>query len=116
MEKTLGQGWLLGETVITGIGQGYIQTTPIQLCLMIAQIGNGGHNYPKIVVNEKDHSSTDKFMPLFVNSKNIKIVQDAMSSTNEARGTSYKSRIDDKNTNLLAKLEQRKKKILKKTC
>ena len=26
MEKNaLGQGWLLGETIITGIGQGYIQ-------------------------------------------------------------------------------------------
>ena len=98
-KNALGQGWLLGETVITGIGQGYIQTTPIQLCLMIAQIGNGGHKiYPKIVVNEKDHiAPPDKFMPLFVNSKNIKIVQDAMfASTNEARGTSYKSRIDDK--------------------
>ncbi len=98
-KNALGQGWLLGETVITGIGQGYIQTTPIQLCLMIAQIGNGGHKiYPKIVVNEENHiAPPDKFMPLFVNSKNIKIVQDAMfASTNEVRGTSYKSRIDDK--------------------
>ena len=43
MEKNaLGKGWLLGETIITGIGQGYIQTTPIQLCLMTAQIANGG--------------------------------------------------------------------------
>ena len=38
----------------------------------------------------------DKFMPLYENSKNIRIVQDAMfSSTNEVRGTSYKSRMDD---------------------
>ena len=41
----------LGETIITGIGQGYIQTTPIQLCLMTAQIANGGYKiYPKIVL------------------------------------------------------------------
>ena len=33
----------IGETLITGIGQGYIQTTPIQLCLMTAQIANGGY-------------------------------------------------------------------------
>ena len=66
---------------------------------MIAQIGNGGYKiYPKIVVSEENHvAPPDKFMPLFVNSKNIKIVQDAMfASTNEVRGTSYKSRIDDK--------------------
>ena len=38
----------------------------------------------------------DKFMSLYKSIKKIKIVQDAMfSSTNEIRGTSYKSRIDD---------------------
>ena len=97
-KNALGQGWLLGETIITGIGQGYIQTTPIQLCLMTAQIGNGGHKiYPKIVVDDENKvAPIDKFMPLYKNSKNIKIVQDAMfASTNEVRGTSYKSRIDN---------------------
>ena len=88
----------MGETIITGIGQGYIQTTPIQLCLMTAQIANGGYKiYPKIVLNnEYENSKEDKFSPLYKNSKNIKIVQKAMfSSTNEVRGTSYRSRIDD---------------------
>ena len=97
-KNALGQGWLLGETVITGIGQGYIQTTPIQLCLMTAQIGNGGYKiYPRIVLNDLNKKTQiDKFMPLYENSENIKIVQDAMfASTNEVRGTSYKSRIDD---------------------
>ena len=96
-KNALGKGWLLGETVITGIGQGYIQTTPIQLCLMTAQIGNGGYKiYPRIVVDDKNEAPEDKFSPLCSNSKNIQIVQDAMfASTNEVRGTSYKSRIDD---------------------
>jgi len=53
-KSTLGRGWVLGETLITGIGQGYIQTTPIQLCLMTAQLANGGFKiYPKITVSEK---------------------------------------------------------------
>ena len=53
-KNTLGRGWGLGETLITGIGQGYIQTTPIQLCLMTAQLANGGFKiYPKITVSEK---------------------------------------------------------------
>ena len=97
-KNALGQGWLLGETIITGIGQGYIQTTPIQLCLMTAQIGNGGHKiYPNLVVDDKKKvAPIDKFTPLYEDPKNIKIVQDAMfASTNEVRGTSYKSRIDD---------------------
>ena len=99
-KNALGQGWLLGETMITGIGQGYIQTTPIQLCLMTAQIGNGGYKiYPKIVVeDEKNEPPIDKFTPLYENSRNIKLVQDAMfGSTNEVMGTSYRSRIDDPN-------------------
>ena len=95
-KNVLGKNWLLGETVITGIGQGFIQTTPIQLCLMTSQIANGGHKiYPNIVANI-DKQQEDKFSPLYKKSKNIKIVQDAMfSSTNEVRGTSYRSRIDD---------------------
>tara|TARA_B100001121_G_scaffold309928_1_gene338638 strand:+ start:1055 stop:2929 length:1875 start_codon:yes stop_codon:yes gene_type:complete len=97
-KNALGKGWLLGETMITGIGQGYIQTTPIQLCLMTAQIANGGYKiYPKIIENEDfEQQQTDKFTPLYENSKNIKIVQDAMfGSTNEVMGTSYRSRFDD---------------------
>ena len=97
-KNALGESWLLGETIITGIGQGYIQTTPIQLCLMTAQIGNGGYKiYPKIVVDDGNVvSPIDKFTPLYKDAKNIKLIQEAMfASTNEVRGTSYRSRIDD---------------------
>ncbi len=95
-KNALGKNWLLGETVITGIGQGYIQTTPIQLCLMTAQIANGGHKiYPKLVL-DKNYNEDDKFNLLIKNRDNIKFIQDAIfSSTNEIRGTSYRSRIDD---------------------
>ena len=56
-KDNLGKGWVLGETLITGIGQGYIQTTPLQLCLMTAQLANGGYKiYPKIVSKESDET------------------------------------------------------------
>ena len=95
-KNALGRNWVLGETIITGIGQGFIQTTPIQLCLMTAQIANGGYKiYPKILAND-DNKYEDKYIPLFKKARNIKIVQDAMfSSTNELRGTSYRSRLND---------------------
>jgi penicillin-binding protein 2 len=95
-KNVLGINWVLGETIITGIGQGYIQTTPIQLCLMTAQIANGGHKIiPKLIVDSKTYYE-EKFSPIVEETKNIKLVHDAMfSSTNEVRGTSYKSRIDD---------------------
>ena len=59
-KENIGQNWYLGETFITGIGQGYIQSNPLQLCLMIAQLANGGHKiYPKIIVNEDQESAEE---------------------------------------------------------
>ena len=56
-KDTLGRGWYLGETLLTGIGQGYIQTTPLQLCLMTAQLANGGFKiYPRITVDKKQET------------------------------------------------------------
>ena len=109
-KNNLGKGWVLGETLITGIGQGYIQTTPLQLCYMTAQIANGGYKiYPKIIVKEDEKTAEEikyeieksivniKYKSLFKDKKNIDIVRDAIfGSTNEVRGTSYSSRIKDK--------------------
>jgi penicillin-binding protein 2 len=128
-KNNLGKSWVIGETLITGIGQGYTQTTPLQLCQMTAQLANGGFKiYPKIIVEENSETAEDirvimnenrkqlnresnsledatellgfsnkkKHEPLFENSKNINIVREAMfASTNETRGTSYSSRIED---------------------
>ena len=128
-KNNLGKGWVIGETLITGIGQGYTQTTPLQLCQMTAQLANGGFKiYPKIIVEENSKTAEEiklimdrnrkelskknnelgdttelfnfldkkKHEPLFKSSKNINLVREAMfASTNEIRGTSYKSRIDD---------------------
>jgi len=128
-KNNLGKGWVIGETLITGIGQGYTQTTPLQLCQMVAQLANGGFKiYPKIIMeknsktaeqiklimNENSKKLSDKISGLqeasellgfvdkikhkrlFTNAKNIKLVQEAMfASTNEVRGTSYSSRIED---------------------
>ena len=56
-KANLGQGWVLGETLITGIGQGYVQTTPLQLCLMTAQLANGGFKiYPTLISNKNQES------------------------------------------------------------
>lgn len=56
-KQELDENWYLGETFITGIGQGYIQSNPLQLCLMTAQLANGGHKiYPKIVVDKNQLS------------------------------------------------------------
>ena len=118
-KKFIGQNWYIGETLHSGIGQGYFQSTPIQLCLMTAQIANGGYKIkPRIIfdkekndlkdyLNFKLNNSNEKIPadlliknfnpePLFKNQKNVDIVKDAMfSSSNEPGGTSYRHRMEN---------------------
>ena len=120
-KKYIGKNWYLGETLHAGIGQGYWQTSPLQLCLMTAQIANGGYKIkPRIILDknkkeifqdldkfiaDKEKFSDDvvnlyefiarfKYKSLFRNPENIKFVQDALfGATNEPLGTSYRSRL-----------------------
>ena len=97
--KNIGKGWVLGETLLAGIGQGYFQSTPIQLCLMTAQMANGGYKIkPKLIFTEQTLQTNiddqkEKFKQLYKNQENIKFVLDSLfGATNEPMGTSYRSR------------------------
>ena len=111
--KNIGRGWVLGETLITGIGQGYFQSTPLQLCLMIAQLANGGYEIKPRIIDDRyalrttvdawrkeftskhgDEILLDSDLKkLYRNKENIKFVLDALyGATNEPMGTSYRSR------------------------
>ena len=96
--KNIGKGWVLGETLLAGIGQGYFQVTPMQLCLMSAQLANGGHKIvAKIIYDDQDSQfdkkSSAQFEKLYRNKENVKFVLDAQfGATNEPMGTSYRSR------------------------
>ena len=71
-KNALGKGWVIGETLITGIGQGYLQTTLLQLCLMTAQLANGGYKiYPKITSNDDDVPFEDIKSQIDENYKNF---------------------------------------------
>jgi penicillin-binding protein 2 len=41
--KELGEGWYLGDTVNMSIGQGFLQSTPLQVAVMFAVPANGGY-------------------------------------------------------------------------
>ncbi len=54
-EKNFGEGWLLGDTYNFGIGQGYLNATPIQMVRVTAAIANGGDVLiPHVVKELKD--------------------------------------------------------------
>ncbi len=113
----IGRGWVLGETLITGIGQGYFQVTPIQLCLMMAQFANGGYKIKARIIDDKyalqpvidawrqefNYKKNDlnlssfELEKLYENKENIKFILDALyGATNEPMGTSYRSRLTKK--------------------
>jgi len=121
-KREIGKSWYIGETLHSGIGQGYFLTTPLQLSLMTAQIANGGFKIkPRILIDRNEKiSNLEKYQlhktatpgnvmsiddqiynfnlkPLFRNQENINLVKDAMfAATNEAGGTSYGSRLKGK--------------------
>jgi penicillin-binding protein 2 len=41
-QAALNEGWHQGETLVCGIGQGYVLATPLQLAVMTARLANGG--------------------------------------------------------------------------
>jgi penicillin-binding protein 2 len=83
-KEVLNKPWVLGETLITGIGQGYIQTTPLQLCLMTAQLANGGYKiYPRITVNEDDDTFENIKSMIKDNSKNLQEVRKGLEIASE---------------------------------
>ncbi|MGE0733870.1 MAG: penicillin-binding protein 2 [Alphaproteobacteria bacterium] len=97
--------WHPGETVVSGIGQGYVLTTPLQLAFMTARMVNGGKAVlPRLVrgtmdpANPKSHKllPTPAFNDIGVDPAHLKAVVDAMNGVvNEPGGTAFGARIVD---------------------
>ena len=49
---SIGARWQGGETLITGIGQGFVLTTPLQLAVMTARIASGRAVVPRLVIED----------------------------------------------------------------
>ena len=83
----LEESWYQGETLITCIGQGYNQTSPLQLATLYSAILNGG-KYP---LPKLDKNLQTKFVGKTLNNEHQKIIIEALNSVvQEPRGTAYK--------------------------
>lgn len=97
---TQGQPWQKGETLITGIGQGYVLSTPIQLAVMTSRLANGGFmvtpRLVRTVGKRTDEATPAPFPPLGVSAANLRVVLDGMIGVvNGARGTARSSAIKE---------------------
>lgn len=101
--NVIGSAWQKGETLIAGIGQGYILTTPLQLAVMTARLVNGGMAVtPRLtrIVSDPSKSPTSAsasvFPSLGLSRDHLNIVRNAMNDVvNDATGTAFRSRITE---------------------
>lgn len=89
--KKYKEKWQQGETVIAGIGQGYVQVTPLQLAVMTARVANGGYaispSFTKLSLKEKG-----KIKKLPISYNNLEIVKQGMFEVvNGEKGTAVAS-------------------------
>jgi penicillin-binding protein 2 len=102
----LGERWNGGETLIAGIGQGYVLTTPVQLALMTARLANGGKAIEArllrdLTANKSDNQNDAAAMraaeapPIGVAKEHLETVLAAMVAVvNSKKGTARSLRID----------------------
>lgn len=96
----IGQPWVLGETLVAGIGQGFVLTTPLQLVTMTARMVNGGKAvFPHLARDLARRGELTERVPreqasIGVDAGHLELMMKAMAEvTLDPRGTAYAARI-----------------------
>ncbi|MGH6937928.1 penicillin-binding protein 2 [Hypericibacter sp.] len=108
-QATMGDIWHPGESLVAGIGQGFITTTPLQLAVLTARLSSGGYAIqPKLhrdmvfaadggaALREGDSGSVLKppFPSMGVSPEHLAVVLEGMNQvSNATNGTAYRARI-----------------------
>ena len=77
-QKTRSREWVVGDTVNSSIGQGYVLSSPLQLAVMIARIATGLEIFPKLI--KSINGIEDKRIPdkLKLKRNNLSLVRKAL--------------------------------------
>ncbi|MHA1564511.1 MAG: penicillin-binding protein 2 [Alphaproteobacteria bacterium] len=99
-QAVIGEPWVTGETLVAGIGQGFVLTTPLQLAVMVGRIANGKkalHPYITRDIAVDDALAarkTEELPDLGINLRHLEIVRQGMIEVMmHERGTARRSRI-----------------------
>lgn len=88
--------WLDGETVLAGIGQGYVSATPLQLAVMTARLATGRRIEPNLILNRKQKQKSFKLLSFDPN--HLAAVREGMlASVYESGGTGRRVQIAGSN-------------------
>ena len=101
-KATFGHPWTQGETVVTGIGQGFVLATPLQLALMLSRVVNGGRAVTPSIARQPAEAgllqaAADTGPPkLGISRASLEVLLSGMHAVvNEQGGTAYQARITE---------------------
>ena len=89
-EKNTGTQWVNGDTVISGIGQGFILVNCLQLATMLARVVSNKVVKPRLILSDKN----PRFANLNLKEQNIKTVLTGLEEVTKPGGTAAGSAIN----------------------
>lgn len=101
-KAVLGHPWTQGETLVTGIGQGFVLATPLQLAVMLSRVVIGGRTVVPRIARERPETgvvpaAADAGPPnLGISRASLDVILSGMKAVvNEPGGTAYAARITE---------------------
>ena len=89
-----GTNWTQGDSANSGIGQGYVLVTPLQLATMLARVVNGGYAVKPTFIKPTE-KELDHVKRLDISTRNIEIVKQGMYEVvNGVGGTAAKAKFN----------------------
>lgn len=97
--------WLIGDTLNSSIGQGFVLASPLQLAIMTARIGSGRQISPRLVNAIDNHPQpVNGHGAIDVDPAHLKAIRDAMFAVvNDPKGTAKGSAIRKKGWEMAGK-------------
>ena len=91
-ETNIGSKWVHGDTIISGIGQGFILVNCMQLAVMMARVASNKRVVPRLIQTDKKPN----FKSMGLQDKNIKLVLNGLEEVLKKGGTAFGSAINVK--------------------
>ncbi|HEU0222798.1 MAG TPA: penicillin-binding protein 2, partial [Paracoccaceae bacterium] len=96
-QRSQGEPWHVGDSVVAGIGQGYVLISPLQLAVMAARIATGRAVAPRLIRSVDGRPAPLAEAPaLDIDPRHLATVRAGMEAVvNSPGGTAWRSRIAD---------------------
>jgi penicillin-binding protein 2 len=106
--RAQGHPWNLGDTVVAGIGQGYIQVSPLELATYVARVATGRAVVPhltrKLAGELQTGSDPADWPAMDLTERYLHVVREGMwAVVNEAGGTAPQAKLPDQRWQLAGK-------------